>query len=129
MVFDKPVMFINVCNQLGNCFLKIQDYQAARENFEQSLLLIRKLEGTRDCISDLVIAKIYLNLGIIAQQQNDLVNSLLYHRRALEYKQNGLPEVHPEIMSQYVMIAFGLQKLDDFEGACAAFEKAVTICR
>ena len=21
--FDKPIMFINVCNQLGNCFLQI----------------------------------------------------------------------------------------------------------
>jgi hypothetical protein len=23
VVFDKPIMFINVCNQLGNCYLKI----------------------------------------------------------------------------------------------------------
>lgn len=23
IVFDKPIMFINVCNQLGNCFLQI----------------------------------------------------------------------------------------------------------
>ena len=34
IVFDKPIMFINICNQLGNCFLKVQNLQAARENFE-----------------------------------------------------------------------------------------------
>jgi tetratricopeptide (TPR) repeat protein len=93
------------------------------------LLLIRKLEGTREYVSDLVIAKIYLNLGIIAQTQGDLGSSLLYHRRALEYKLKELPETHADIMSQFVMIAFCLQKSEDFGAACQAFEKALQICK
>jgi len=59
----------------------------------------------------MVIAKIYLNLGIIAQTQGDMDNSLLYHQRCLEFKQRELPEIHEEIMSSYVMIAFALQKI------------------
>ena len=42
---------------------------AAEENFEQSLRLIQKLDRTVDKISEGIIAKIYLNLGIIASNQ------------------------------------------------------------
>ena len=27
VVFDKPILLINTCNQLGNCYLKIQNYR------------------------------------------------------------------------------------------------------
>ena len=99
IVFDKPIMFINICNQLGNCYLKVPNLVAARENFEQSLLLIRKLEGTQERVNDLIIAKIYLNLGIIAQNQGEIDNALHYHNRSLEFKLKELPEMHDEIMS------------------------------
>ena len=46
VVFDKPVMLINTCNQLGNCYLRLNQETKARENFEQSLVLIEKLQGT-----------------------------------------------------------------------------------
>jgi len=25
VVFDKPLLFINVCNQIGNCYMKINE--------------------------------------------------------------------------------------------------------
>lgn len=65
IVFDKPILFINICNQLGNCYLKAGDIKAAKDTFEQSLRLIQKLDSTADKISDDIVAKIYLNLGII----------------------------------------------------------------
>ena len=43
VVFDKPILFINVCNQLGNCYLRVGNLMAAKENFEQSLRLILKV--------------------------------------------------------------------------------------
>ena len=66
VIFDKPILFINICNQLGNCYLKGGSLDAAKENFEQSLRLIQKVDKTSDKINDAIIAKIYLNLGIIA---------------------------------------------------------------
>jgi len=65
-VFDKPVLFINTCNQLGNCYLNIRDLENAKENFEKSLLLIKKLDSTTERVDDAIVSKIYLNLGIIA---------------------------------------------------------------
>ena len=46
VVFDKPILLVNTCNQLGNCYLKVDDLENAKVNFEESLLLIRKLEDT-----------------------------------------------------------------------------------
>ena len=34
VIFDKPILFINVCNQLGNCYLKLGDLTAAKDAFE-----------------------------------------------------------------------------------------------
>lgn len=57
LVFDKPLIYINICNQLGNCYLKIDDLTRALENFEISLSLINKLED-KSQISDMIVSKI-----------------------------------------------------------------------
>jgi catabolite regulation protein CreA len=59
-------MLVNVCNQLGNCYLREKNINQAKENFEQSLVLIWKLEKTTERVSDKVISTIYLNLAVIA---------------------------------------------------------------
>jgi Tfp pilus assembly protein PilF len=87
------------------------------------------LEGTPERVSDLIIAKIYLNLGIIAQHQGELQNSLHYHKRSLEFKLKELPEMNEEIMSQIVMVAYCNQKAGEHEEACELFERALNICR
>lgn len=133
VIFDKPILFINVCNQLGNCYLRIGSLQAAKENFEQSLRLIQKVEKTSDKISDTIIAKIYLNLGIIAEQMNSYENALYLHEKCLEYKMkslHGAPSMNDEqIMSQFVLLANTSQKLEMHDEACCYFEKALSICR
>lgn len=40
VVFDKPMMLINVYNMLGNCYLKIGSLERAENNYQHSLLLI-----------------------------------------------------------------------------------------
>ena len=86
VVFDKPVLFINICNQLGNCYLRINDLSAARDNFEQSIRLIGKVDGSSDRVSEVIVSKIYLNLGVIASQQNDFERALYLHEKCLEFK-------------------------------------------
>ena len=34
VVFDKPVMLINVYNMLGNCYLKMVELDRAKNNYE-----------------------------------------------------------------------------------------------
>ena len=107
VVFDKPILFINICNQLGNCYLKAGSLSAAKETFEQSLRLIQKLDGTADKIGDDIVAKIYLNLGIIATSCNKHDQALYLHEKSLEHKLKSLRGNmnHEAIMSQFVMLA------------------------
>jgi len=74
--------------------LKVELLQEAKLNFEESLLLIRKLENTSERIQDSIVAKIYLNLGIIASHQGRPDESVHFHERSLELKRNDLPEMH-----------------------------------
>jgi len=55
-VFDKPVLFINVCNQLANCYLRLNRRREAKINFEESLLLIRKLKDTAEKVENSICA-------------------------------------------------------------------------
>jgi tetratricopeptide (TPR) repeat protein len=43
IVYDNPLVFVNVCNQLGNCFLAKKFQKQALENFELSLSMINAL--------------------------------------------------------------------------------------
>jgi len=45
IIFEDSVLYINVCNQLGNCYFKINDADRALENLQLSLLSIHKIRG------------------------------------------------------------------------------------
>ena len=71
VIFEDSVLYINVCNQLGNCYFKLNDTDRALENLQLSLLSIHKIrgklgEGIASPIDDLMIAKICRNIAIIA---------------------------------------------------------------
>lgn len=51
---------------LGNCYLKQGNLDQAKTNFEQSVLLINKLDDTTEYISEKIVSTIYLNLAVIA---------------------------------------------------------------
>ena len=131
VVFDKPILFINICNQLGNCYLKAGNLVAAKENFEQSLRLIQKVENTADKIGDDIVAKIYLNLGIISTSCNLHQQALYQHEKSLEHKLRSLNGNmnHEAIMSQFVLLAHSASKTNQEDEACCFLEKALTICR
>jgi hypothetical protein len=72
IVFEDSVLYINVCNQLGNCYFKLNEVDKALENLQLSLLSIHKVRGkasslTLSPIDDLMIAKICRNIAIIAE--------------------------------------------------------------
>ncbi len=43
IVYENPMLYVNVCNQLGNCFLLKQNLQRAINHFEVSLCMINKI--------------------------------------------------------------------------------------
>ena len=71
------MLYINICNQLGNCYLKKNNLKKSLENFEMSLVMIQKMESEKDVLRDqseqeenhkinpLIVAKICLNVGLI----------------------------------------------------------------
>ena len=74
IIFEDSVLYINVCNQLGNCYFKINDADRALENLQLSLLSIHKIRGKSEeqcvpLIEDLMIAKICRNIAIIAEMK------------------------------------------------------------
>lgn len=62
IVYENPLLYVNVCNMLGNCYLAVGMVQKALENFELSLSMINNMDSK---ISDLVVGKICLNIAII----------------------------------------------------------------
>lgn len=78
IIYENPMIYVNVCNQLANCYLQRQDTLKALSNFEISLSMISKIESEKqaeisvqgkhyqvDRVSPLVVAKICLNIAII----------------------------------------------------------------
>ena len=44
IIYDNPLVFVNVCNQLANCYLLAQNLPQALDNFESSLCVINRME-------------------------------------------------------------------------------------
>jgi len=75
IVYENPMVYVNICNQLANCYLqtKDKDLTKALENFELSLCMINKMEAEKAVdgfdgpqqISPLIVAKICLNIALI----------------------------------------------------------------
>lgn len=62
LVFDRPLIYVNVCNQLGNCYMKCDYLDQALDNYQTSLYLISKLED-KEQIDELIKAKICQNIA------------------------------------------------------------------
>ena len=73
IVYENPMILVNICNQLGNCYLRTKKLDNALDNFETSLCLINKVENEKrhgdqsEAINPLVVAKICLNIALIRQ--------------------------------------------------------------
>ena len=85
------MVYVNICNQLANCYLLIpdKDLDKALENFELSLSMIHKMEREQPetaQVSPLVVGKICLNIALIRSQCGDVAEAVLMHEKSLTYK-------------------------------------------
>jgi hypothetical protein len=91
IVFEDSVLYINVCNQLGNCYFKLNEVDKALENLQFSLLSIHKVRGkasslTLSPIDDLMIAKICRNIAIIAELKGYINDAIKMNEQSLVFK-------------------------------------------
>lgn len=73
IVYENPMLFVNVCNMLGNCYLTLARsatkveagplLSSALDNFESSLCLINRIEP--EGIPSNMVGKICLNIALI----------------------------------------------------------------
>lgn len=84
------MLFVNICNQLGNCYLTDGRLEKALDNFELSLCMINKLEEERASLDEptnpLVVAKLCLNVALLYSQFGNLEEAVNMHQRSLIYK-------------------------------------------
>ncbi|CDW82633.1 tpr domain containing protein [Stylonychia lemnae] len=123
IVFDKPLIYINICNQLGNCYLKTNNSSKALENFEASMLLISKLED-KSQVNELIISKICQNIALISDQKGYVNDCIKMSEKSLTLKLNVLPQYHNEVLNSQVQCALSYEHAGDYERACQYFEKA-----
>ena len=75
------------------------------------------------------MSKIYLNLGIIATQQEDYEKAIYLHEKCIENKLAYIGENSDEVMNSYVLLAHNYMKNEDHLGNISYLEKALQICR
>ena len=72
---------MNVCNQLGNCYLRVDELNSALDNFETSLALIQRNEP--GFVNENIISKICSNIAMISGAKGYLNDCIKMHEKAL----------------------------------------------
>ena len=129
VIFEDSVLYINLCNQLGNCYFKLNDTDRALENLQLSLLSIHKIRGkssqeSMSPIDDLMIAKICRNIAIIAELKGYINDAIKMNEQCLVFKLKTLPHFHEEILVSQLQCAQSYEAAGDYHLASQYYEKA-----
>jgi tetratricopeptide (TPR) repeat protein len=63
IVYENPLLFVNICNLLGNCYLQQNQLKKALDNYESSLCLINRMVENE--VSPEFTGKLCLNIAMI----------------------------------------------------------------
>lgn len=72
VVFDKPILLINILCQMGNCHLKLDSLRQARTLYTEALGLVQKLEFTSERVKPDLVSTIYLNMAAISSKEGKI---------------------------------------------------------
>ena len=100
IIFEDSVLYIHVCNQLGNCYFKIGDMDKALENLQLSLLSIHNNKGdeSKQRVDHLITAKICRNIAIMADMKGYHNDCIKMNEQSLLFKTKVLPIHHDEVI-------------------------------
>ena len=75
---------VSAVDLLALCYLKTQQYEAARQTYEKQLELLQGLSQVEEQLRQLSKARTYHNLGIVAQDLREVEQARTYHQQALQ---------------------------------------------
>lgn len=96
-------------NNVGNCFLGLQNYVAAIACLKRALYFAP---------FEWIIA---YNLGLVYLNAGQYASAFHYFSASINLK--------PDFASSYMYLAVTLSRLDDFDNACGAYEQAIEMER
>ncbi|CAI2360354.1 unnamed protein product [Moneuplotes crassus] len=128
LVVSSELVYINILNQVGNCYMRIQKYEKALENYELSM---RIFEASKDelQISDIVMAKIQANIASIYLEKQRFVEAIRLYESSLRLKRQNFPEHHEEIELAYSNLAEAYSKGYEYAEAYSCFDQAYEISK
>ena len=136
VVFESPLLFINICNQLGNCYLgqaskshSKKEHRSllakALDNFESSLCLINRMADQTMPVG--VTSKVCLNIAMIQTAVGNDEEAIIMNQKSMEYMMEEDPKNTEGLKEQYVVLALSQQKNGQVADACASLEQALEL--
>ena len=111
--------------KLGNCYLKTQDYLAARSTYLKMLESLQNLEALPNQQRQLAIASTYHSLGIVAQELREFEQARTDYQQALKIKVEFNDRYSQA--STYHNLGIVAQALREFEQARSDYQQALKI--
>lgn len=128
LVFANELVYVNICNQLANCYIKINKKDKALENFEVSRKMLE--ESKEDLpVDGIVLAKIKTNMASIYLEKGNLLEAVKNYQDSLRLKRQKLPEHHEEIELAYCNLADAYNKADEYTEAYDCYDHAYEISK
>ena len=118
VIFEDSVLYIHVCNQLGNCYHKLGDADKALDHLQLSLQSIQKVRGSANSdepsvIDDMMTAKICRNIAVIAEMKGYLNDSIKMNEQCLMLKIRSLGIHHVEVLISQLQCAMAFERVGD----------------
>ena len=129
LVFSNELIYINIWNQLANCYIKLDKKDKALENFEISR---KMLEDSKEDlpVDSLILAKIKSNIASIYFDTKDkLLEAIKLYQDSLILKRQKLPEYHEEIEIAYTNLADCYYKVGEFTEAYDCYDHAYEVSK
>lgn len=115
IVYENPLLFVNVCNQLGNCYLAqaqqslLHSEQTAKlklalDNFESSFCLINRMISSNE-LPDGITSKICLNIGLIQSELSNYEQAEVMNEKSIEYKRKEAHVDQDDLCNMYLQLA------------------------
>jgi tetratricopeptide (TPR) repeat protein len=128
IIFTSELVFINICNQLANWYIKINKKDKALENFELSKSTIESWRNDLQ-IDTLILAKILSNMASIYLEKENFSESITLYQSSLKLKRQKLPEHHQETLSAYSNLGDWYLKAQDPPSAYDWYDHAYEISK
>ena len=115
--------YADISNTLGNCYLRLSDFDQATEQYTKVLYIRKKVLGP----NHIKVGYVYNNLGLIEETKANLEEALAFYNESLIIAKHNYGEEHPETADAYIKIGGIHQLKRNFSEANDFLQKALQI--